>query len=189
MRLLEQITIRIGKEEVELLPSLRHGLTIVRTYPSTRDLLRLLNEGSLSVTSDLIAPHYNAPMLDTRLRDAGIDSFKAPLFAYVAACMGIDDRPQQRSDAPKAKGKRQTAEENLIQLYRVGTGWLGWTPDTTLDATPAEITFAYEGVLDKLRAIYGGKDDKPKSDPNMSLDDKFRAAFSTFSTTKVAGTA
>jgi Phage tail assembly chaperone protein, TAC len=48
--------------------------------------------------------------------------------------------------------------EYHTQLYRIGTGWLGWSPETTWNATPREITEAYGAHVEQLKAIYGAGD-------------------------------
>jgi hypothetical protein len=43
----------------------------------------------------------------------------------------------------------------------VGTGWLGWTEEETLNTSLSGILLAYEGRLDMLDSIFGtGKSDK-----------------------------
>lgn len=46
-------------------------------------------------------------------------------------------------------------------LFRIGTGWLGWSEADTLDSTLSGIRQAYEGRLELLKAIFGGKDEPP----------------------------
>ena len=42
-------------------------------------------------------------------------------------------------------------------------GWIGWTYDQTLDTPMTAIESAYRGRHDMLRAIFGGRSDKPKT--------------------------
>ena len=61
-------------------------------------------------------------------------------------------------------------DELLLWLYKAGTGWLGWTPDTTRSAHMQEIILAYEGKIDQLKAVHGSSDDKngkPKKANNV----------------------
>ena len=57
-------------------------------------------------------------------------------------------------------------------LFRMGTGWLGWTPEETWNASPLEIMEARAGRLDMLKAIFGSKDEDagPDDPTNAKLD-------------------
>lgn len=44
---------------------------------------------------------------------------------------------------------------------RIGTGWIGWTYDQTLDTPLEGILAAYEGRKEMLRAIFGGDEEPP----------------------------
>ncbi|KQS64522.1 hypothetical protein ASG39_11240 [Rhizobium sp. Leaf371] len=182
MKLAEEIWITVADEEIELRPSLRYAIQLERRDGSFGQLLREVQEGSLTAALSIIEPHADAmPYLENRVFDA-LPTLKAPLIAYLLACAGIDP-----DDAPKASkgksGKSVPFKDHLIELYKLGTGWLGWTPDVTLDATPAEITLAYAGHMDMLRAIHGGgKAEKPKDD--RPLDQKFRSIFAGIGTQK-----
>ena len=89
--------------------------------------------------------------------------------SHILALAGVD--PENNPEPQD--GEKIPYPEYHAKLYRIGTGWLGWSPETTWDATAAEITEAYSGQLEKLRAIHGGKDDetRPTNKPdNASLD-------------------
>ena len=133
----------------------------------TRDVL----DGSLTAAVEIIRDHYDHPALDVHVLDA-LDTLKSPLLGYLSGCMGID--PDDKPD-PKAKGKGETVTfaEHLRQLYRVGTGWLGWTPADSLDSTPAEIIEAHKGRIEMLKAIFGGGDDKSSKPTQEQLATKF----------------
>lgn len=173
MKLADDITITLAGEDIVLHPALRHAIRLERRPGSFGRIVREINEGSLTAAVDIIRDHYDHPMLDHRVFGA-LPALKAPLLAYVLACAGIDPDEQPADDKPKAKAKAVPFSEHLTGLYRIGTGWLGWTPADTLDATPTEIMEAYKGRTDMLRAIFGGKeaakDDRP-------LDKKFRSIF------------
>ncbi len=62
---------------------------------------------------------------------------------------------------------------------------MSWSPETAWNATPAEITEAYAGHIEMLKAIHGSAETaNPKTPGN--LGDKFRALFGARGTTKVA---
>ncbi|HHW34342.1 MAG TPA: hypothetical protein GXX24_09430 [Paracoccus solventivorans] len=49
--------------------------------------------------------------------------------------------------------------EHFKELYGFGTGWLGWTPETTWNASVQEITAAFEGHTERLITMNGGSRD------------------------------
>lgn len=169
------ITVSIGGEEVILRPSLRFAIRLERRPGSFAGLLREIMDGSLTVACEIIRDHADIPMLDTRILDNGPDTFREPLVRYVLALTGMDE-PEAANDNGRPKGKSQPFSEYLAGLYRIGTGWLGWTPQETLDATPAEIMLAHEGRMAMLKSIFGSADDKPDSKQPFS-DDKVKGLF------------
>lgn len=177
-KLADTIVIRLGGEDVILHPSLRHGIRLERRPGGVPALSGQISDGTLYAAIELIEPHHYHPLLANQIVEAGLDTLAAPLIEYVLQCVGIDP-----DDKPSKGGKTVPLKKHLEDLYRIGTGWLGWTPDTTLDATPAEITLAYEGRLEMLKAIFGSGDEATKSD--TPLDDQFKAAFGSVGTVKV----
>lgn len=174
MRLADDTTITIAGEAVVLRPTLRAAIRLERRYGGFSKLASAIMDGSLSAASDVIGENYDHPMLANRIFDAGLDTLREPLLAYVMACAGID--PDDKPDSAQAGGKTVPFSEYLTGLYRIATGWLGWTPDTALDATPAEIQEAHKGRVDMLRAIFGDPATVVPESP-LSLDDKFKMAF------------
>lgn len=180
MKLADDIIIRIGGEAITLRPSLRFAIRLERRPGSFGQIARDVVDGSLSAACEIIRDHYDDPRLEARIIGTGLDSLTVPLMAYIMGLTGIDP------DTPQEKVKDTGGvpfHDYLSNLYRIGTGWLGWTPETTLDATPAEITEAYRGRMEMLKSIFGSDDDAPTSDTgNISLDDKFRTVFAGFGT-------
>ncbi|WP_276118389.1 hypothetical protein [Pararhizobium qamdonense] len=187
MKLAETILVEIAGEEIELRPSLRHAMRLERREGSFRQLFREINEGSLTAAVDIIEPHFFGQYLKNRVLDA-LPTLTPALTAYLLACAGIDPEAPANDTAGAKSGKTQTFSEYLQQLYRYGTGWLDWTPETTLDATPAEILEAYKGKLEMLKAIYGTSE-KAKPVDDRPLDDKFRSLFAGIGTQKVESAA
>ena len=179
MRLADQITVTIGGEAVTLRPALACAIRLERAPGGFHRLLREIQDGSLTAACEIIAPHHRSPSLVEQVFAAGVNALTEPLTRYVFACAGID--PDAAQEQPK--GKSVSFGEHLQSLYRIGTGWLGWPPQTTLDATPLEIMEAYKGRLDLLKSIFGGaEEDEPDA---RTLDDKFRAVFASFGTTVI----
>jgi hypothetical protein len=187
MKLADRITITLAGEEVELHPALRHAIRLERRDGSFRKLLADISDGSLTAAVEIIRDHYSdATFINNRVFDAGVDNLAPSLTRYVIACTGLDpydDEQPKRGKPSQAPVAMQSFEERLRELYRWGTGWLGWTPVNTLDATPTEIMEAYRGKLDMLKAVYGGGEtEKPVDD--RPLADKFRSVFGSIGTTK-----
>lgn len=186
MRLAHRIEITLAGEVIVLHPALRHAINLERRPGSFKQLLHDVQDESLSAACAIIDMHYPDPLLPQWIFDAGLDRLKGPLTDYILHCAGID--PEARPSAnDNARDKRPSVpfRDHLARLYRIGTGWLGWTPQDTLDATPTEIMQAYEGRMEMLRAIFGGSEETAAKPDPRSLDDKFKALFATFGTTTV----
>lgn len=187
MKLAEDITIMVGGEVVVLRPALRHAIRLERRPGSFKGVLDAIEEGNLTVAAEIIRPHHPGVTLDA-IFAAGIDRLKAHLFAYVAMCAGLDETAPQRSAKAKASGKPLPSvpfSEHLASLFKIGTGWLSWSPTVTLDATPTEIRLAYEGRVEMLRAVFGSSEEDAPTTDDRPLDEKFKSVFGTFGTVKV----
>ena len=182
MKLAETILVEIAGEEIELRPSLCHAMRLERREGSFRQLFREINEGSLTAAVEIIEPHYHGQFLKSRVLDA-LHRLTPALTAYLLACAGIDPEAPASDIAGAKSPKTQTFGEHLQQLYRYGTGWLNWSPETTLDASPAEILEAYKGKLELLKAIYGTTENAKPAD-ERPLDEKFRSLFAGIGTRK-----
>jgi len=181
MKLAEENIVTIAGEEIELRPSLRFAMQLERRPGSFRQLITDINDGSLTAAVEIIEPHADGLLfLPNRVLDE-LPALKPALIAYVLACTGID--PDETLSKGKGKGKPQAFGDYLTGLYRIGTGWLGWSPDTTLDATPAEIIEANKGRMEMLKAIFGGGE-KEKAKDDRPLEDKFRSVFAGIGTHK-----
>ncbi|MBS0250702.1 MAG: hypothetical protein JSR78_06515 [Proteobacteria bacterium] len=182
-RLAESITIRLGGEVYGLRPSLRHALGLERRPGGFPGLLADLQDGSLTAYCDILRPYGGDRKFFTQYVFDALNELQEPLSEYVVACLGID--PDTKPDNASGGDKKVGFKDHLINLYKVGTGWLGWTPDETLDATPTEIRLAYEGRIDLLKAIFGSTDEAENAVPDgAALDDKLKSAFGMFQTIK-----
>ena len=183
MRLADEITCTIGGEVIVLRPSLRNAIRLERRSGSFAGVAAKVMEGSLETACAIIRDNAAILFLEHRVLDA-LPSLQEPLIAYVAACAGIDASADHRTITENKASEAVPFRDYLESLYRIGTGWLGWPPSVTLDATPAEITEAYKGRVDFLRAVFGASEDTTTSKPG-DLGDKFKAVFSGLNTTKV----
>lgn len=179
-KLAQSITITLGGKDIHLVPRLRFAMRLERRPGSFAALVREIMDGSLSAAVEIIGDHV--PVSADTVFDA-LPDLREPLLTYVMALAGIDPEDTPAND--NAKGKTVPFTEHLAGLYRIGTGWLGWTPADTLDATPAEITEAHAGRLDMLKAIFGVSDEKPDRS-TLPLDEKIKTAFAGFNTVRVS---
>lgn len=72
--------------------------------------------------------------------------------------------------------------EFFRELFKLGTGWLGWPPAVVLATPIPMLTVAIEGRMDLLRAIFGGSG---KGSDGASLGTKMKAALSLRGTRRV----
>ncbi len=139
-------------------------MRLERREGSFQKLLRDLIEGSLSASFDVLRDHvrYTDDILRLKIMDTGLDVLKPSLIAFVIACSGVEDAPGN-DNKPKIEGDFITHKEHLESLFRIATGWLGWSPDVALSSSPKEIMEAYKGRTEMLKAIFGSSE-KPKGD-------------------------
>ena len=184
MRLADTIIVTIAGEDIHLRPSLACAIRLERREGSFQKLTREIMDGSLSAAVEIIQDHTDLDFLPNRIMDE-LDALKAPLLQYVMACAGVDPDDARKAKPHDKPAKSIPFRDYLEDLFKKATGWLGWSPEVALNATPAEIVLAYQGRLDMLKAIYGsGEADKPEDD--RPLDEKFRSVFATIGTVKEA---
>ena len=188
MRAGQEIRLHLkGQGVVPLRPSLRASFNLSDRPGGFPKLIADLQDGSLTAACDIIrAASPDIPDLEAKALATGLDALSIRLLFFVLACLGLDQ--EQPDNAEPATGKQVTLTEHLASLYRYGTGWMGWTPDQTLAATPAEIVEAVKGRTDMLRAIFGTSEAEGKPKEPVDLKAKFRAAFGIIGTTKAPST-
>jgi hypothetical protein len=134
-------------------------------------LIKGVIDGNLSMIADLVTYGCDddaLPALIREIENRGIvrlDLLKPSLIAFLMALIGIDGEEHDQ----KPSGKPITFEDHFTGLFEFATGWLGWTPDTAWNATPAEIIAAQRGRIAMLKAIHGAADDDDAStyDPRI----------------------
>jgi hypothetical protein len=114
---------------------------------------------------------YITMQADKALRD--ILSARTQLSEFVLILSGA----KHKSDELAQAGDPISFEEYHTKLFQIGTGWLGWTPEATWNATPAEIINAHTGRRAMLTALFGGKrdDDQTIERKDGKLDSSVRA--------------
>jgi hypothetical protein len=157
MQLAHETTIEFGHEVIRLRASLRAAIRLDRSH-GFDSLIRAIIDGNLSAMADVIRECAVSPTalpnflddLETMPLHLGIDRIREPLIAHVMALAGAD------GEAGEPGAKRIPFPEYFTTLFRLATGWLGWSPAVAWEATPAEITEAYKGKLELLAAMFGG---------------------------------
>lgn len=171
-RAVERITITDGTATATLRPSLRAGYRLIAKYGMGK-LYHGIAEGNLSILYDvaLEAGGERAATVLERSVQYGLEkalrAAQIPFFLFVGACIGIGDDNTEKHpvDIAEAKGEPFDLLKALTEFFEVGTGWLGWTPEETWNATPAEIMAAQRGNIAKLKAIYGSTDKEAPNQP------------------------
>ncbi|WP_332712637.1 hypothetical protein [Pelagibacterium mangrovi] len=183
MKLGEQIFIDLGKDDqFEIRPSLAHALRLERRPGGIMSLGTELSQGSLSANVAILEGHTYSTFLPNRIMDAGIDTLFPAMRLYVYGLLGVD--PDDRPTPSERPLKSEPLIRRLEKLFEVGTGWLGWTAEQTLDALPIEIIHAHTGRVAMLRAIYGGGEADSAPPAPEALDDKFKGIFGRMGTVK-----
>lgn len=90
-------------------------------------------------------------------------SAQISIFELIAALMPPAKEPDEN---PKPSTKETPWEEAFLEMFKVATGWLGWSPMDAWNATPQEITDAFEGHIAKLKAIHGSDGGEPSGNQN-----------------------
>lgn len=176
MRLDQEIVITLDGKTIRLRPTLRAAYRLEKEFGGFDNLYAGLVDCSLTAVKAVIrasdqssnAGNFLDLLADRPLR-AVLEIVMPPLLEHVGALIGFD--PNFTGDSASGTISMTFAEYH-DKLFRIGTGWLGWTPEETWNASPDEIIEAYKGRCEMLRAIFGGQEpDRPKA----SFDDQLRA--------------
>lgn len=162
----DPIVIEIAGEVYELRPTLRAATRLARRHGDFATIYKailadhvtlakdVIHEGS---GSDLAAADFLTGIEVEGVRNV-LAALKLPLLRYMAQLADQDD-----AEASELAGKPLPLADFYAALFRIGTGWLGWSPADTWDATPAEILAAQRGrgdlIADMLRAVFGTADE------------------------------
>lgn len=163
----EEIAIYHGDHAVILRPTLRAASILERLHGGWDALFRRVDQFDTGTITAIIRTAAS----DRSAAEALLASFRTRPLAQIekavsgALCellarfiMASED-PEDPKDAPAPAGEPVSWSKVYSQLFEMGTGWLGWTPAATWDATPAEIAAAMQGHVAKLKAIHGSTED------------------------------
>ncbi|WP_156964734.1 phage tail assembly chaperone [Methylocapsa aurea] len=156
-------------------------MRLEQKYNGFDKLLEAIADENLSVMADIIratATGYTSiPDLIEEIGlhplRVGINHLVPPLISLAFQLAGFDEDSKPESESKS----RVTFAEHHKKLFQIGTGWLGWTPETTWNATPSEIIEAYNGRVDLLKAIFGASEEEK---PNVDLATQARVALARF---------
>ncbi len=155
----DEITIDLGHEVIRLRASLRAAFRLERRHGFAK-IFKGIVDGDLSIMADVIRESADPRSVFADFLDGidalplqiAIERISEPLIAHVMALAGVD---VDSANEPIPDAQRVPFPEYHARLYRIATGWLGWTPADAWEATPAEITEAYKGRRELLSAMFG----------------------------------
>ncbi|WP_375763076.1 phage tail assembly chaperone [Bradyrhizobium sp. Pha-3] len=163
------IAISLDNETIHLRATLRAAFRLERAYGGFQKLSEAIYAAQFStfeevirlsaVDPDTALDRYYKFVLSKPLVEVARD-LVGPLLKFVELLAGVDG---EQSDT-KSTGTPMSFEEGFTKLFRIATGWLGWTPEQAWNATPAEIMEAYQGRMEMLSAIFGSGKDKESGD-------------------------
>ena len=150
-----------GGHVVRLRPSLQAAMRLERLHDGFPNLFRKVEEFDLQTIRAIIATaatNQNAADAFLEALDGAIlHPFKRSAQGLVLGlCAAFFPPEPTRKDDNTKPAKAMPWADAYADLYRIGTGWLGWTPAETWAATPTEIVQALEGKVAHLIAMNGG---------------------------------
>lgn len=181
MTLADEIRFTFDGERITLRPTLRAAMRLERRFDGFDNLIRGIVDQNVSVMSALIEETADRPreLCDFLNFGAGksmayrVAALVEPLMALVMALAGVE--VDELDDVIHSDSETTPYAEHHARLFKLATGWLGWTPEAAWSATPGEIKAAYEGRLDMLKAIFGAGEEKRPAMTEDTLAAFFRA--------------
>ena len=186
----DAIALEYGGNAVFLRPSLRAAIHLERLHGGFPELLRKIEEFDTLTIWHVITASAGRTATDglfgyaaTQPVSGFAEAAQTPCFELVAAL--FPKAPETETASPRNADPMPWSEV-FHELYKIATGWLGWTPETAWNATPQEITDAFEGHMAMLKAIHGSADDEQadngptpaqrKENAELGLDPEFDRA-------------
>lgn len=170
--------LQLGDKSFDLKPSLRAAFILYERYDGFHNLSRHLADGSLTAALDIMSAtivdakawgEYALPANGAVVRE--LMAATGDLIEFVMLLAGADEKASERPQT----GKPMPFDEYFTHLFQIGTGWLGWTPDDTWEATPAEIVNAQKGRMEMLKALFGSKEQSADVADVSSIRDDLNA--------------
>ncbi len=176
----DEIRIEIGRgsnaETVFLRPTLRAAMRLERAHGGFDKIIEAILAGNVTVMASVIREseehRSDIPRLIEGLAAmplyAGVEALKEPLVKHVLQFLGSDaEEVDTKSDA---EAEPVTFADHYARLFKIATGWLGWTPEVAWTATASEIIAAFKGRTEMLQAIFGGGEKAGQDDGEQSAE-------------------
>ena len=185
----EEWEITHSDHAARLRPSLRAAIRLERLHDGFTGLHQHVGEFHLGTVTDIIMTAAT-DRKDARaflnavenLPLALVQVITMPAIMQLLAALVPAADPHAK---PATSSKPMSWPVFYGQLFDYGTGWLGWNPESTWNATPNEILAAFEAHVEKLNRLNGTSPEAKAADPDQAerniaegLDPEFdRAGF------------
>jgi hypothetical protein len=174
-----EIKIAIAGQEMVLRPTLRAACNLEHRYGGFEALTRAIADGSFTVIADIILEGAINHPLSRGTLELGLskslpklDALVPQLLSFILALCGIDESKIEQSQS-QVTGKLESFADHHTKLFRIATGWLGWTPQEAWNSSPLEIIEAFKGRSEMLGAIFGtAQTPEEQTGPDMSPLDR-----------------
>ena len=180
MRLASNVTtITTDEARVTLRPSLRAAYRLLSDDGALLALLNGISNFDTAIVSRIIresatdedeAEHFISAMLYGTGLIYKHAAYADTLVQHVLALLGNNDLSDKPASAELAE--KVSITDYLEELFTIGTGWLHWAPETTWEATPAEILAAHAGHMKMLKTLYGSASEPASNEPHWDRDQK-----------------
>lgn len=155
---MEETIITIGDYRFVLRPTLRAAARLEQIYDGWGQLATAYTNYEFKALADIVVESSDDPndAFDRLCKAVGqfplgdiYKTIQSSIARHIGRLVGYDpDATEVPTEQPVSFTEYHEA------LFKIGTGWLGWTPEQTWNATPKEIIVARAGLIDKLRAIH-----------------------------------
>ncbi|MFN3663841.1 hypothetical protein [Yoonia sp.] len=171
------ITLSHGGNTVRLHPSLRAATYLERLHDGFENLFSKVDQfDTATIKAIILIAATDRAAAEALMTAAEVK----PLRVFVeithgkavALCTSLVTNSADHKEVPEGPQKPIPWASFYQQLFQIATGWLGWTPDAAWNATPSEITSAFAGHLQKLKAIHGAHDDQNNDTTTMTAEQR-----------------
>ena len=184
----DAIALEYGGNAVFLRPSLRAALHLEHLHGGFPELLRKIEEFDTFTIWQVITTAAGMESTEPLFAHAAVHPLEGfqkaaqwPCIELVAAF--FPETPETTTEQPNTATPTPWSEL-FKELYGAATGWLGWTPETAWNATPQEISDAFNAHIAKLKAIHGEAEEtdhgqteeQRKQNTELGLDPEFDRA-------------
>lgn len=175
------VWLRSSLQAATRLENLHGGFPTLLSKVDQFDTATLHNVITYAATDQIAAQAFLSTLRNKPLRDIQ-QACLGPVLTLIMALVLTNDATDT---AEQTNSKPMAWPDLFADLFKVATGWLGWTPETAWNATLPEILHAFEGHTDQLKAIHGsaeeGDQDGPSADQQQAnieagLDPEFDRA-------------